>query len=313
MTRRRFILLLPALGWSQDESGRQGARPPGRWLRVVAWPSGEAAPSGGWKALVEGKPARIFRQRGPSSDLMLFVVLDLTGDLASAGPARDALCEEIGKLPENAWAAVFRAQDGLHVLADPSPDRAAALEAIRNVQVAGRAGLLDTVEPAARLCHQLIRKTPVRAAVVYVTDSNIYNYREDYTNPVINPSDSRDLSRRFPENLIKEKTSKVAAALASYDAPVFVVHLAFLRDRLNEAYQIGLQQIAQDSGGAAEFCRGLADIPGAVSRMMARAASHWALDVELPHAAPKSFTLQLSAEGAQLVYRSRFTLREGKE
>jgi hypothetical protein len=280
---------------------------------VVAWANGEAGSEQGWTALVETKPSRVVRTRGPASDLLLMVVLDLTGDLAFAIPARDALVDEIGELPANAWVAVFRSQDGLHVLSDPGPERSAAVEAIRGIQVTGRAGLLETVEPAARLCHQLQHKTPVRAAVLYVTDSNIHNYREDYTNPVINPSDSRDLSRRFPEGLVKEKTAKVAAALAGYDAPVFIVHLALLRDRLNEAYQTGLQQIAEASGGAAEFCRGIADIPGVVSGMIKRIASHWAIDIELPPGTPKAYTVQLAREGTQLVYRSRFALRDGKE
>ena len=51
----------------------------------------------------------------------------------------------------------------------------------------------------------MVRKTYVRSAVLYITDSNIYNYREDYTNPVINYSDRGDLSRRFPEGLVREQ------------------------------------------------------------------------------------------------------------
>ena len=42
-----------------------------------------------------------------------------------------------------------------------------------------------------------MRKSPVRVSVLYITDRNIYNYREDYTNPVINGSDPHDLSRVF--------------------------------------------------------------------------------------------------------------------
>jgi hypothetical protein len=311
--RREFILVIPVLASAQGDGSRRAPRPTGRAVRVVAWADGEPRPGEEWKALVETRPARVLGAREPASDLLLLVVLDLTGELSFASAARDALVEEIGKLPPNAWAAVFRSQDGLQVLADPSADRGPAVDAIRNIQVTGRAGLLETVEPAARLCHQLQRKTPVRAAVLYVTDSNIHNYREDYTNPVINPSDARDLSRRFPEGLIKEKTAKVALALGSYDAPVFVVHLALLRDRLNEAYQTGLQQLAEASGGTADFCRGIADIPVAVSRMMTRIVSHWAIEVELPPGTPKAYTVQLAREGMQLVHRSRFTLREGKE
>jgi len=39
---------------------------------------------------------------------------------------------------------------------------------------------------------------------------NIYRYREDYTNPVINQSDPHDLSRRFPRRSLRRKISETA-------------------------------------------------------------------------------------------------------
>ena len=280
--------------------------------RVTGWPANgngaqtaEALKSS-LAATVEGKPAKVVRVKGPGSELLLFVVLDLVGDLAFADPARQALIAEIRNLPAHAWAAVLRAQDGLRVAADPGPDPAAAIEAIETTQIAGRAGLLETVEPAVRLADALIARNPVRVAILYVTDSNIYNYREDYTNPVINPSDSRDLSRRFPEGLIREKTTALANTLAAYDAPVFIVHLAFLRDRLNEAYQNGLQLMAEATGGALSLCRTPNDVPAVIGAAFARILSHWAVDVEAPESAPRNFTVQLGASNVTLQHRTRF-------
>lgn len=255
---------------------------------------------------VEGHATKVLRVRGPEDELMILLVLDLTGDLSLVDPARQAATAEIRELPANALAGVLRSQDGLRVLADPTLDRAAAVDAVNSAQISGRAGLLETIEPATQLGSSILRKSPVRLAVLYLTDSNIYNYREDYTNPVINPSDSRDLSRRFPEGLIQEKTSRLAVALAGLDAPVFMVHLAYLRDRLNEAYQTGLRKMAEATGGQAAFCRSAADIPGEIHVAFARMLSHWAIDFEEPDRLPRNYTVQVSANDAGLQYRSRF-------
>jgi len=39
------------------------------------------------------------------------------------------------------------------------------------------------VQPALSLADALLRKSPVRVSVLYLTDGSIYSYREDYTNP----------------------------------------------------------------------------------------------------------------------------------
>lgn len=306
-TRRGFVMLPLAASAALALEPRAVAL-----RRITAWPvnGNGAAPPDDWKAsltvAVDGAPVKAARIKGPDSDLLLLVVLDLVGDLAFVDPARQALAAEIRGLPGHVWPAVLRAQDGLRVAADPAPDPAGAIAAIENTQIGGRAGLLDTVEPAARLAAALIARNPVRVAILYVTDSNIYNYREDYTNPVINPSDSRDLSRRFPEGLIREKTTALANSLAAFDVPVFAVHLAFLRDRLNEAYQNGLQLMAESTGGALSMCRTPNDVPSVIAAAFARIRGHWAIDLEVPEAAARNFTVQLSAPNVTFQHRTRF-------
>lgn len=286
------------------------APPPGPTRRISAWTSPPTSTIPGLTAKIEGRQAPILRLLPPSSDLLLLLVLDLTGDLTLADAARQAAIAELANLPPSAWAAILRSQDGLRVLLDPTSDRAATSSALLNAPVSGRAGLLESIEPAARLATSLLHKSPIRTALLYLTDSNIYNYREDYTNPVINMSDSRDLSRRFPDALIREKSSKIASALAQTDAPIFLVHLAFLRDRLNEAYQTGLQQMADSTGGAAFFARNLGEIPTLVAQAFNRISSMWAIDLQIPPGSPKNLTVQLSSSSssANLQYRTRLVL-----
>ena len=278
--------------------------------RVTAWSAAEGLTS--LQVKVEGRNSKVVRCKGPKDDLMLLVVLDVTGDLTLVDPARQAAVTEIEKLPDCAWVGLMRSQDGLRVLVDPTADRAAVTTGILGAPVSGRAGLLETIEPADALATKVLRKTGVRTAVLYLTDSNITNYREDYTNPVINMSDARDLSRRFPEALINEKTSKIGAVLGESDAPVFMVHLAFLRDRLNDAYQTGLQQMAEATGGQAEFCRTQSDIATTIGLVFGKILSSWAVDVEIPAGTPRNFTVHLSGAG-EIQYRTRFVMRNGRE
>jgi hypothetical protein len=307
MLRRELLGLLAATSLAASKGASSNSAPGGR-CRVTAWLGDPPLDAGSIKATVEGEEAKVLSVRDPASPLLLNVVLDLTGDMALIGPAREALKTEIAALSSNVWVALLRAQDGLRVLTDPGPDRAGVNSQLDALDTTGRAGLLEAVQPAAELADRILHRSPIRTALLFLTDSNIYNYREDYTNPVVNPSDSRDLSRRFPEALIREKTAKLAAALNATDVPVFVHHLAWLRDRLNEAYQTGLQQIAEATGGSASFSRAPGDIAGDVSQICKKILSHWAVDLELPAGTKRTYSVQLSVEGREIQYRTKYTL-----
>jgi hypothetical protein len=262
------------------------------------------------KAAIDGGAnARVLRVRSPQEDLLLLVVLDLVGDLALVDPARTALAEQIQLLPKNTWTGFFRAQDGLQVLLDPGPDREKVSQVLGALSITGSAGLLNTVQTAAEIADAVAAKSGIRVAVLYLTDSDVRNYREDFTNPVINSSDSRDLSRRFPEGLIREKISTVTEGLAASQTPVFILHLAYSREQLNEAYQSGLMQLASATGGSAVFCRSQAEIPGAVAGMIGAIQSHYSVFVQLPPKHPRTVNLTLKSEGRNLSHRSRFVLR----
>jgi VWA domain-containing protein len=235
-----------------------------------------------FEAALNGKPVPVTEELGPTSDQVILVVLDLTGDLSLIDAAKQAVIDQISKLPRNAWVGLLRAQDGLHVLADPGPDRQQVIDAIRSLSNSGEPGLLETVQSALSLADALIRKSPVRVSVLYVTDGSIYGYREDYTNPVINQSDPHDLSRMFPEALIQEKASKLVEEISSLQAPLFVVDLNYRPDRLNRAYQNSLGNLADSTGGRSVICRSVAEIPQAISDMFARISSAWMLTLAVP-------------------------------
>jgi hypothetical protein len=284
---------------------------------IPAWVESANAAAPKFEASLNGRPAAISAQLGPSSDQVILIVLDVTGDPAYVEPARQALESEISKLPRNVWAALLRAQDGLHVLADPAPDRQAAIEAIQNLPNSGNPGLLETIQEALTLADTLIRSAPVRVSVLYITDSNIYNYREDYTNPVINQSDPHDLSRRFPEALVEEKISKLIDATAPLQASLFVVHLHDRTDRVNRAYENGLDTLAEATGGREDVCRSMAEIPEAIAGAFARITSGWQLTLTVPPKVHGLAQLRLSGksgdEELRLSSRTHLEAQERKQ
>ena len=277
-------------------------------VRVQA--GAQAVESKSFEVTLDKTPARIAHVLTPADPQMILLVLDMVGDLGAIEPAKDALVAEIEKLPPDAYVGVLRAQDGLSVLVDPSKDRAAVVDAIRGLTISGRPGLLETLDPMERLADAVGRKSDVRLSVLFVTDSNVADYHEDFSNPVINSSDPHDLSRRFPEALIQEKISKIQGLLAPRQTPLHIIHIAYRADRLSEAYQNGLDQLALQMAGSAAFCRSRADIPDAIQRAFAMLASEYTLIVAAPEHSSGTVQVQVSAGETPLVYRTRLALKE---
>ncbi len=260
-------------------------------------------------ASVAGSDSSPLAMLGPDDNLLLVVITDLAGDLTLSEVAKRALGESVDGLPRNAMVGLMRAQDGLRVLVDPTTERAPVQAALEALPVSGKAGLLDTVLPAAELGDAILAKAAVRLAVLYITDSEVGNYREDFTNPTINSSDSGDISRRFRDGLIREKIAKLDEALAATETPVFILHVAYRTDSLNQAYQTGLMSLAATTGGAAYFCRSQTEIPDAMRQAFAAITSQYSVTVPLPASASKSVDVNLESPGRTLNWRTRFTLR----
>ena len=285
-------------------------------VSVPAWvEEGNCGPAPKFEATFNGKPAPVTSQLGPGSDQIVLLVLDFTSEASQVDAAKQALQAEISKLPPNAWVGLLRDQDGLHVLADPSPNRQPLLDAIKDLGSTGKPGLFETVTPALALADTIMRKSPVRVSVLYITDSNIYNYREDYTNPVINGSDPHDLSRVFPDALIQDKISKLVGGVSSLEAPLFVIHISYRGDTLDESYRNGLLTLADATGGKGQACRSVGEIPDAIAAAFTRISSAWRLTLGVPPKFHSNAQIHLSAPcdgaDARLSWRIHLRPKEG--
>jgi hypothetical protein len=283
-------------------------------VRIPVWldaPPGRDLSARDFRATIDGADARILAVRCPDDDLIILLVLDLSsGDLTLVDPAKEALAGEIRKLPEKTYVGLLRAQDGLQVLLDPAPDRDAVAGAIGSQTLSGKTGLLATVDSIESIADSMLKKSAVRVAILYITDGDVRNYREDFTNPVINDSDSHDLSRRFPETLVQEKIAKLDAILAAQMAPLFIVDLNQHTDRLNQAYHNGLKQLAETTGGAAFFSRSTTEIPEAIRKSLEVVTSHYSLTLALPERVPARLQIKLTMpdSDSSLSYRTRIVL-----
>jgi hypothetical protein len=257
---------------------------------------------------LNGDKVKVVGARTPHDEQIILLVLDLSETLAEAEAAKEALTESIHHLPAHTYVAVLRAQDGPTVLADPTTDRDVLTGAINATPVTGRAALLDTLDAIESLADSITDASGVRAAVLYVTDSDVRNYREDLTNPIVNSSDPHDLSRRFPEALVEEKIDKMAAMMAVRSTPLFIVHLKYRQSKLNAAYQSGLKTLADALGGSSYFCASIAEIPSAMNAAFSMIGSEYLVTVTTAKRLPSAFPVRLEADGAFLIHRGRLVL-----
>lgn len=255
---------------------------------------------------LNGKPARVVRLLAPDTDLFLLLTLDLSGDLSLADAARQTMLKRLAELPANVRVALMRAQDSLRVAVDPAAPRETLTAAIEAFTIAPRPGLLNSIESAQELADSIAARAHVRVAVLMVSDSNVVNYREDYSNPVVNSSDSGDMSRRFPEGLIKEKIRQIKARMQTGESPLYLVHLQYLSDVLNTAYQTGLQDLIRSTGGEAEFCRSIAEVPTSLNRAFDWIMqSQYLAEVESPANRGRTIDQLVSAGGREIHSRPR--------
>ncbi len=290
----------------------QGEAIPPATLQVPVWaPADAEVTPTSLTATVDGVSSEVLSVAGPEDDLMLLIVLDLTDDLAAVEQARRALIARIDMFEPNYFVGVLHAQNGLSVLGEPSADRVKTAAAIRSHPVGGRAGLLNTIEAAADLGSSIMQKSGLRLAILYLTDSDIGNYRENYTNAQVNSSDNNDLSRQNSDVLVRERISRMAQSLNTSLVPVFISQLTYRTDRLNQAYQTGLISLANATGGSATISRSIAEIPTSIDQLLDKIVGHYSVKVALPDPDANKASVTLEApEGVTLDYRSDFAFAD---
>ncbi|MYC83832.1 MAG: hypothetical protein F4X19_17335 [Acidobacteria bacterium] len=228
------------------------------------------------------EPLQITRQERPGTPTFLFLAFDLVEDQAPINAAKQALADEVRKLGPEYWVGLIEVQETLSVIQDPTRDKRLLLKKVQQSRQFGKAGLLESIQALADFSSSLMRRSSVRVAVILVTDSDVSNYRTEYSNPPINRSDRRDLSRRFEGRALQEEISRLSTAMVRFPVPLLVVHVAPGRDSLNRTYQDGLVQVAGAAGGRLFLSKSTGDIPRTLQEAFEWADSFYAVEFEVP-------------------------------
>ena len=301
------VLLLSLLGAAAPRSSAELKTPV--WIQDASGGSASITDTEKFHAWIGGKPARVQSVHPPDGNLILLVVMDVVNDMVRVDAARTALIQAFEKFKSSQFVALLRAQDGLQVLVEPTSDRESVKDSLLNLPVSGFPGLLESIEDAAAIGDKMLRASDVRVAVLYITDGSIYEYRGDYTNPVINPSDGGDLSRRFRDRLIQERMKRTMGAVISSWTPLFFLHLESRRDQLNMVYQNGLTQFAGLTAGDALFCESLSQVPAYLDQLIDKVRGFHLLSIETPPELGGRVRLRLEVDGySEIQYREQFEI-----
>lgn len=274
-------------------------------LRVPFRALGEPVAATDVTVKLNGAPAKVARLLKPGDDLLLLIAVDFSGDLTLVDQARETLLKQIEALPPSVRVGLLRAGDDLRVVEEPGASRESIAAALQALTVTARPGLLNSLEATQQLADSIAAKAQVRVATLWISDSNVARYREDYTNPVVNSSDAGDMSRRFPEGLIQERIRQLSASLSRGETPVSLVHLQYLGDRLNTAYQTGLSDLVRASGGGGEFCRSVAEIPAAIEKAFGEISAQYTAEVEFRPSKIKRLDVAVEAGEREVRFRPR--------
>jgi hypothetical protein len=202
-------------------------------------------------------------------------------------------------------------------LLDPTDDRELLEKEIEEFNQVGKAGLLDNLPAIADFSSTLLRRSEVRVAVLCITDSDIGNYHTNYMNPVVNYSDSRDLSRRFPGRALQEKISRMTNSLARFPVPLFILHIDPGQDALNKIYQDGLKQLAETVGGQLFLSKTVNDIQANLQEALKWIGKFYVLGIKVKPEEKGFLKLNISettgnksaAAPGRLFYPSRLNLQ----
>jgi hypothetical protein len=244
-------------------------------LKIPVWVRNGNGFEAGWRLedfhLSDGKaPLPLVSLQRPEAPTLLFIAFDTVGEVSAITEMHTALKAELKKLGPQYRVGLLSAHEIFKVIQDPTADFSMLEQKIDTLTQNGKAGLLDNIQTVSEFSSQILHKTQVRVAVLFITDSDIGNYRTNYLNPTVNYSDNRDLSRRFPGRALQEKISRMTLTLARTQIPIFILHIDPGQDPLNKIYQDGLKQIAETLGGQLFLSKTVNDVP-----LMVQSAFAW--------------------------------------
>lgn len=263
-----------------------------------------------FEARLNGKPFEVESFLGSESPMALILAMDTTGDRQYIDTVRKELCRFVEVLPPNVQLLVMSLNDGVRMVQPNTADRVKLKEAILNYPTTGHPGFLENVEAVARFADNLLRKNPVRIVALLVTDSNVRLYRRQYTTADFSTAAEslRESLRAFTAPLFvlrlpvkgtETLTSELPAGTPGFTTdrgfsdrqegvirteptvdgvPQPAMTKRFASEVPNRTYEGVIRDIAEQSGGRAEFPIDQQGTPAALASLLRRIHSVYILE-----------------------------------
>ncbi len=210
--------------------------------------------SDNFTVLMDKEPVKLDFFLNPDAPVLIPLVFDTTGDLTYIDAMRKELCRFVDSLPPIIQLMVLTANDGLKVVQNNSSDKELLKKAILNYSIKGYPGFLENFLSVSDAMNTLVMKNKIKVCPIFITDSDIYKYRKQYT--------SADLNT---------EADRIRGKLKESFVPIFVLRLpSGGNDTFARNYEGLMRELARATGGEAEFPMGVPGVSTALAGTLHR-------------------------------------------
>jgi VWFA-related protein len=210
--------------------------------------------SDSFTVLMDKEPVQVDFFLNPDAPVLIPLVFDTTGDLTYIDTMRKELCRFAENLPPIIQLMVLTANDGLKVVQNNTSDKELLKKAILNYSIKGYPGFLENFLSVSDAMNKLVMKNKIKVCPIFITDSDIYKYRKQYTSADLNTEADR-IRNKLKESFV----------------PIFVLRLpAGGNDTFARNYEGVMREMARATGGEAEFPMGVSGVSTALAGILHR-------------------------------------------
>jgi VWFA-related protein len=238
--------------------------------------------SDSFAVLMDKEPVKVDFFLNPDAPVLIPLVFDTTGDLTYIDAMRKELCRFAENLPPSIQLMIMTANDGLKVVQNNTGDKELQ-KAILNYSIKGYPGFLENFLSVSDAMNKLVMKNKIKICPIFITDSDVYKYRKQYTSADLNTEADR-IRNKLKESFV----------------PIFVLRLpSGGNDTFARNYEGVMREMARATGGEAEFPMGVSGVSTALAGTLHRIHGLYVVGWESDRIQPGKDTRSRSPSGAR--------------
>ena len=251
---------------------------------------------------MDKEPVKVDFFLNPDAPVLIPLVFDTTGDLTYIDAMRKELRLFVDNLPPSIQLMVLTANDGLKVVQNNTSDKELLKKAILNYSIKGYPGLLENFLSVSDAMNKLVMKNKIKVCPIFITDSDIYKYRKQYTSADLNTEADR-IKGKLKESFV----------------PIFVLRLpSGGNDTFARNYEGIMRELARATGGEAEFPMGVPGVSTALAGTLHRIHGLYVVGWESDQLKPgKEHKVKITVSGpdgqeldARVEYQESFEIKK---